>query len=123
MSSDTPDVLEPAHWIENLEDPVQQFVQASIMGDLARDVLLPRFAELRRHSALKAREKLMAPHLPCQAAQEGMQFKRDCTRGHLATEAAQALAQVSGMSAQTVGRMVAEARSYLKREDKEDTGG
>ncbi len=106
--SNQPDVLEVVGWLKQLEDPVARLASATEHVDKARDELLPELAGIRRTAAMQARKVLTAPHEPDKCPG----LDQQCAVGHQVTEANQIMAQVSGMSPQTVVRLIAEYRQY-----------
>ena len=88
-----PDILEVVYWLNTITDPVERIRQATLLGDEARDQLLPELASVRRLATVEARRQLM-------------------DRGMTATEATHDLASRIGMSVQTVMRMISERKHY-----------
>lgn len=88
-----PDILEVVYWLQRVKDPVERIKLSTLMGDEARDQLLPELASVRRLATVEARQHLM-------------------NQGMTATEATRALAEQVGMSPQTVMRMISERKAY-----------
>lgn len=80
-------------WVNDIEDPVDAAVAATVLVDRVRDQLLPELAAVRRIKTVMARQKL---------TNEGMR----------ATDATRELAAKMGMSPQTINRMYTERRAY-----------
>lgn len=93
MPQTKPDLLEVVYWLNSLTDPVEQIKFATILGDQARDELLPEIASVRRLATVKARKKLM-------------------DQGMSAYEANRLLADQVGQSPQTIMRLISERRQY-----------
>jgi hypothetical protein len=91
--TEQPDILEVVYWLNTVSDPVERIRQATLLGDEARDQLLPELASVRRLATVQARKALM---------EQGMS----------ATAATHELANQIGMSVQTVMRMITEAKHY-----------
>lgn len=92
---DAPDILEVVYWLNQIEDPVERIKRATLLGDEARDQLLPELASVRRLATVAARKQLMT-------SGDGMS----------ATQATHLLAEKIGMSVQTVMRMISERKHY-----------